>query len=118
MPKINLGWLKDKNGEKFAPKTITTQVISETGKNLEDRLENYEKLLKEKIDLPLTAEVGQQLIVKAIDDNGRPTDWECIERPCAYLGDEFITLLNEDVNFTEAHIQAVHSCHAILDDIV
>lgn len=72
MPKFNLGWLKDKNGEKFAPKTFTKQVISKTGENLEN-------ILEEKITTPLLAEVGQQLTVKEVDENGKPIEWECKE---------------------------------------
>lgn len=28
-----------------------------------------------------TAEVGQTIVVKAIDDNGKPTAWECVDLP-------------------------------------
>lgn len=29
----------------------------------------------------LTAQVGQTIIVKTIDENGRPTSWECVDLP-------------------------------------
>ena len=32
-------------------------------------------------NLSSTAQVGQTLIVKAIDENGKPTEWECVDMP-------------------------------------
>lgn len=81
MSKVNLGWLKDKNGDKFAPKTITTQVISETGGKLEDRLKNTEKVLDKKITSPETAKIGQLLEVEEIDESGKPVKWRTIDAP-------------------------------------
>ena len=40
MSTVNLGWLKDANGEKFAPKTLGTQVVTENGDNLEGIVNN------------------------------------------------------------------------------
>lgn len=40
MSTVNLGWLKDVNGEKFAPKTLGTQVVTENGDNLEGIVNN------------------------------------------------------------------------------
>lgn len=37
---INTGWLKDKNGDKFAPKTLTSQVINGEGVSVEQLLAN------------------------------------------------------------------------------
>lgn len=37
---IKLGWLKDNNGEKFAPKTLMTQVQAEDGTLIEDKIRN------------------------------------------------------------------------------
>ena len=39
------------------------------------------KLLKtgEAIQIPLTASVGQVLVVKAVDENGKPTEWETVD---------------------------------------
>ena len=42
--------------------------------------ENYvDKLLNEKIDTPSVASIGQTIVVKAVDENGKPTDWECVD---------------------------------------
>lgn len=38
--KVNLGWLQDAAGERIAPKTFMTQVLSEDGKTLDKVLEN------------------------------------------------------------------------------
>lgn len=37
---VTTGWLKDNNGEKFAPKTTSTQVIMGDGNNLENKIKN------------------------------------------------------------------------------
>lgn len=43
---VNIGWLKDNNGEKFAPKTLSSQVITVDGVTLEskinEKIENLE----------------------------------------------------------------------------
>lgn len=33
------------------------------------------------IPIPETAEVGQTIVVKAVDENGKPTEWECADFP-------------------------------------
>ena len=40
MSTIKTGWLNDKNGEKFAPKTLISQVQDANGVLLEDKLNN------------------------------------------------------------------------------
>lgn len=37
---VSTGWLKDNNGEKFAPKTLSTQVLMSDGNNLENKIKN------------------------------------------------------------------------------
>lgn len=41
------------------------------------------KLLKtgEAIPIPTTASVGQTIVVKAVDENGKPTEWEMVNSP-------------------------------------
>lgn len=41
MATIKTGWLLDNNGEKFAPKTLTSQISTNNGTALEVELENY-----------------------------------------------------------------------------
>ena len=31
------------------------------------------------ISAPLTAQVGQTIVVKSVDENGKPTEWECVD---------------------------------------
>lgn len=36
------------------------------------------------IKVASTAEVGQTIVVKAVDDNGNPTEWECVDMSGGY----------------------------------
>lgn len=38
---ISVGWLNDKNGDKFAPKTLISQIVTTDGVNLENKFNNY-----------------------------------------------------------------------------
>lgn len=72
--KVNIGWLKDSNNEKFAPKTFTSQIISENGKILEDRLQNLEK--NEQLPVATNEEVLSMLmeldmVTPTADSNGK-----------------------------------------------
>jgi len=46
MSTANTGWLKDNNGEKFAPKTLSSQVITESGETLNSVLDNLDDVNK------------------------------------------------------------------------
>ena len=35
---VNVGWLNDENGDKFAPKTLSSQVINNDGTSLQNTL--------------------------------------------------------------------------------
>lgn len=50
MPKFNLGWLKDKNGEKFAPKTFLSQILNNDGSKFQKRVESIEAKLRDHDD--------------------------------------------------------------------
>ena len=47
MSTINIGWLKNNNGEKFAPKTLSSQVMTSDGITLEDKIQGEFDNLKE-----------------------------------------------------------------------
>jgi hypothetical protein len=47
MSTANTGWLKDNNGEKFAPKTLSSQVITESGETLDGVLDKYDFVIEE-----------------------------------------------------------------------
>lgn len=72
---VNAGWLKDKNGDKFAPKTLTSQVQTNDGTLIEDKIKADIDAVRAAVN-PESASIGQTLIVKAVDENGKPTAWE------------------------------------------
>ena len=41
MEAVNTGWLKNKNGEKFAPMTLTSQIITTDGEILENAISDW-----------------------------------------------------------------------------
>lgn len=47
---VKTGWLKDKNGDKFAPKTLTSQVQTADGVLLEDKIAEEINAAKEYTD--------------------------------------------------------------------
>lgn len=48
-------------------------------KGYKDDNGNIQKYDINSLDVPFTAEVGQVLVVKAVDENGKPIEWECID---------------------------------------
>ena len=60
------------------------------------------KMAQENIPIPTSAEVGQTIVVKAVDQSGKPTAWEAADMPSGGgTSEEFILLaevtLEEDV---------------------
>lgn len=53
---VNIGWLKDNNGNKFAPKTLSSQVINEDGVSIDQVISQ----------ISADAEVTQDSIVEAL----------------------------------------------------
>lgn len=51
MSTINVGWLKDNKGEKFAPKTLMSQVVTNDGVQLSDKIESELLLIKQESDI-------------------------------------------------------------------
>lgn len=47
----------------------------------EEDIDVLKSNVDKKISSPNTAEVGQILSVKAIDGNGKPTEWEVVDKP-------------------------------------
>lgn len=72
---VKTGWLQDKNGDKFAPKTLTSQVQTNDGTLIEDKIKADIDAVRAAVN-PEFASIGQTLIVKAVDENGKPTAWE------------------------------------------
>ncbi len=46
---VKTGWLKNNNGEKFAPKTLVSQVVTNDGVTLENKLNEDYLLLENNI---------------------------------------------------------------------
>lgn len=56
---VKTGWLHDKNGDKFAPKTLTSQVQTSDGILLEDKIQaDLDTALKGKADLAHSHSIG------------------------------------------------------------
>jgi hypothetical protein len=62
---VKTGWLNDKNGEKFAPKTLISQVQDNDGVLLEDKLNNLTPTVA--VDATLSVE-GAPADAKATGD--------------------------------------------------
>lgn len=50
MTTINTGWLKNNNGEKFSPKTLSSQVVTPDGILLEDKIQSEFDKTSGKVD--------------------------------------------------------------------
>lgn len=68
---------EDKSAHLFASELLPAEVFWE----LEDFVDN--ELLPNIIQTPQTASVGQTIAVKAVDENGKPTEWEAVDMPDA-----------------------------------
>lgn len=55
--------------------TNVQSAVDELAENKADKTE-----ISSVVKAPQTAEVGQILAVKAVDDAGKPTEWECVEK--------------------------------------
>lgn len=73
---IKATWLKDKDGVKVAPATLTSQITDENGKGLDEILNKY-------INRPLdSAYIEDQMIVEQVNSLGIPSKWKYVESPC------------------------------------
>jgi hypothetical protein len=61
---IKTGWLNDKNGDKFAPKTLTSQVQTNDGVLLDTKLDE----IKESVDNAVSQKSQVQIITWGADD--------------------------------------------------
>lgn len=69
---VKTGWLQDNNGDKFAPKTLSSQVITSDGIALEVKLDvdiaNAESKMESTIDAKLNGKAAVQFITWEDDD--------------------------------------------------
>lgn len=68
-----------KNKSSSADETITTENITNALGYKPASQEDVGKLSGQKIDIPSTAQVGQTIVVKSIDENGKPTEWKAVD---------------------------------------
>lgn len=61
---------------KYAVDTKT--YIDEQDGKLEEQLSQLSEAIGDKVTSPSVAEVGQVIAVKAVDENGKPTEWEAV----------------------------------------
>ena len=57
---INVGWLNDKNGDKFAPKTLSSQVITSEGITLENKIAEDMAILENEMNTALEEKADAQ----------------------------------------------------------
>lgn len=73
MSTINIGWLKNKNGEKFAPKTLVSQVVTQDGIALENSIEERIEESKTYTDTEINTLSGRLAFVN-FEDNESVTN--------------------------------------------
>lgn len=71
--------------DKVEGKNLSSNDFTDEEKEKLESLENYDDTeikaeIENCIKTPQVAEVGQVLVVKAIDESGKPTEWECTEK--------------------------------------
>ena len=109
----DISTLTEEYKEKFSERGIYYEFINESVisqcRNMRITMYYYVKLddkflsnnILDKISPPTTAEVGQMLIVKEVDESGKPTKWECVDRThYSEGGGEVVEIVNETVEYT------------------
>lgn len=51
--------------------------VAKMAENNRQSVDYFEQEVPNKIPTPTTAKVGQTIVVKEVDENGKPTEWEC-----------------------------------------
>lgn len=64
---VKTGWLNDKNGDKFAPKTLLSQIMTSDGTTLESKIEN-DLVTKEDMNAAIEQSSQVQIITWEADD--------------------------------------------------
>jgi hypothetical protein len=75
---IKIGWLKDKNGEKFAPKTLTSQVQTSDGTSVDEKFDDILDKIKNNEETIIsnknTTQTELDTIKVAIDNHAEDSD--------------------------------------------
>lgn len=69
--------------ESYVPMGLMSSVMMSIFDEMEEMTKETTIAIETKITSPLTAEVGQMIVVKAVDENGKPTEWEAVNVPSA-----------------------------------
>lgn len=72
------------NGDTYELTDSDIDEIAESARTKVIELVNED--LNEKIESPTVANIGQMLVVKSVDQNGRPSEWECIDNNANIVG--------------------------------
>jgi hypothetical protein len=70
-----------------------TDVVEEYGGIVE--------IVRDSIPAPATAQVGQTIVVKEVDESGKPVSWECVDLPAGGSGGEQWELIAEKYTVEE-----------------
>lgn len=66
---------------------------------------------------PTSAQVGQTIIVKSVDENGKPTEWEAVDRT-HYDNEQLVgEFTNNDVTFLDEHHTAIYTFTSKLEGL-
>lgn len=74
-----------------------TELENNIGK-LKDDLGKLSEEISDCVIAPTTASVGQALVVKVVDENGKPTEWETSDIPIAVTDNHINNLINTALN--------------------
>lgn len=82
--------------DKIEGKDLSTNDFTNEEKEKLADLENYDDTeiraeIENCVQVPQVAEVGQVLAVKAVDESGKPAEWECVEKGGGGTGNDLIS---------------------------
>jgi hypothetical protein len=109
--KVKTGWLHDKNGDKFAPKTLTSQVQTSDGTLLEDKIQADLDIAKSEILENISIDVDDALSLEStnpIQNKVVSAEFETINTSIETANtniDELKTTLNLKADQSDIEIQ-------------
>lgn len=98
----NADTLDGKHADEFAAASDVEQLKTLVGDT--PVAEQISNAVSTKIDSPTTATVGQALAVKAVDENGKPTEWEAVSITVDGVGVEVDDTLSESGDAADAKV--------------
>ena len=106
MPTIKTGWLKNNNGEKFSPKTLSSQVITSDGVTLESKIENDLATLENNVasknhnhdnvyETKEDAQIKYDELVESKSDKNHIHAWDDLENKPFWAEDAVVSIVDE-----------------------